>query len=61
MVDIIVAGLAPDPPALYPEVAPPLLQRSIHLEVVEGTRADTMLLLSASVGLHCYRHPHRGE
>ena len=42
MVDIIVAGLAPDL-LLYPEAL--ALQRSIHSEVVEGTRADTMLLL----------------
>ena len=42
MVDIIVAGLAPDL-LPYPEAL--ALQRSIHSEVVEGTRADTMLLL----------------
>ena len=42
MVDIFVAGLAPDL-LPYPEAL--ALQRSIHSEVVEGTRADTMLLL----------------
>ena len=42
MVDIVVAGLAPDL-LPYPEAL--ALQRSIHSEVVEGTRADTMLLL----------------
>jgi lipoyl(octanoyl) transferase len=42
MVDIIVAGLAPDL-LPYPEAL--ALQRSIHSAVVEGTRADTMLLL----------------
>ena len=42
MVDIIIAGLAPDL-LPYPEAL--ALQRSIHSAVVEGTRADTMLLL----------------
>ena len=42
MVDIIVAGLAPDL-LPYPEAL--ALQRSIHSEVVEGTRDATMLLL----------------
>ena len=42
MVDIIVAGLAPDL-LPYPEAL--ALQRSIHSAVVEGTRPDTMLLL----------------
>ena len=42
MVDIIVAGLAPDL-LPYPEAL--VLQRSIHSAVVEGTRPDTMLLL----------------
>ena len=42
MVDIIVAGLAPDL-LPYPEAL--ALQRSIHSAVVEGTRADTVLLL----------------
>ena len=42
MVDIIVAGLAPDL-LPYPEAL--ALQRSIHSKVVEGTRPDTVLLL----------------
>jgi len=42
MVDIIVAGLAPDL-LPYPEAL--ALQRSIHSAVVEGTRPDTVLLL----------------
>jgi lipoyl(octanoyl) transferase len=42
MVDIIVAGLAPDL-LPYPEAL--ALQRSIHSAVVERTRGDTMLLL----------------
>ena len=42
MLDIIVAGLAPD---LLPYPDALALQRSIHSEVVEGTRADTVLLL----------------
>ena len=42
MVDIIVAGLAPDL-LPYPEAL--ALQRSVHSAVVEGTRPDTMLLL----------------
>jgi lipoyl(octanoyl) transferase len=42
MVDIIVAGLAPDL-LPYPEAL--ALQRSIHSAVVEGTRGDTVLLL----------------
>jgi lipoyl(octanoyl) transferase len=42
MVDIFVAGLAPDL-LPYPEAL--ALQRSIHSAVVEGTRADTVLLL----------------
>jgi lipoyl(octanoyl) transferase len=42
MVDIIIAGLAPDL-VPYPEAL--ALQRSIHSEVVEGIRADTVLLL----------------
>ena len=42
MVDIFVAGLAPDL-LPYPEAL--ALQRSIHSAVVEGTRPDTVLLL----------------
>ena len=42
MVDIIVAGLAPDL-LPYPEAL--ALQRSIHSAVVEGARPDTVLLL----------------
>ena len=42
MVDIIVAGLAPDL-LPYPEAL--ALQRSIHSAVVEGTRPATLLLL----------------
>ena len=42
MVDIIVAGLAPDL-LPYPEAL--ALQRSVHSAVVEGTRPDTVLLL----------------
>jgi len=42
MVDIIVAGLAPDL-LPYPEAL--ALQRSIHSAVVEGTRPATVLLL----------------
>ena len=42
MVDIVIAGLAPDL-LPYPEAL--ALQRSIHSAVVEGIRADTMLLL----------------
>jgi lipoyl(octanoyl) transferase len=42
MVDIVVAGLAPDL-LPYPEAL--ALQRSIHSAVVEGTRPDTVLLL----------------
>ena len=42
MVDIIVAGLAPDL-LPYPEAL--ALQRSIHSAVVDGTRPDTVLLL----------------
>ena len=42
MVDIIIAGLSPDL-LPYPEAL--ALQRSIHSAVVEGSRADTLLLL----------------
>ena len=42
MVDIIVAGLAPDL-LPYPEAL--ALQRSVHSAVKEGTRPDTLLLL----------------
>jgi len=42
MVDIVIAGLAPDLMP-YPEALS--LQRSIHSAVVEGSRPDTLLLL----------------
>jgi len=42
MVDIVIAGLAPDL-LPYPEALS--LQRSIHSAVVEGSRPDTLLLL----------------
>ncbi|CAN5499801.1 lipoyl(octanoyl) transferase LipB [soil metagenome] len=42
MADIVVAGLAPDL-LPYPEAL--ALQRSIHSDVVEGSRPDTVLLL----------------
>lgn len=45
MVDIVIAGLAPDL-LPYPEALS--LQRSIHSAVVEGSRPDTLLLLEHS-------------
>ncbi len=42
MVEIVIAGLAPD---LLPYPEGLALQRSIHSAVVEGTRSDTVLLL----------------